>query len=66
MVYVSFLTSILYLAGLYITRNTRSRYIPFGPFLCIGAWSSLHFYNQWEALYWYLIQHIQITVMALY
>lgn len=66
MVYVSFLTSILYLAGLYITRNTRSRYIPFGPFLCIGAWSSLHFYNLWEALYLCLIQHIQITVMALY
>ena len=66
MVYVSFLTSILYLAGLYITRNTRSRYIPFGPFLCIGAWSSMHFYSLWEALYWCLIQHIQITVMALY
>ncbi len=64
MIYVSCLASVLYLASLYSIRNTGRRYIPFGPFLCIGAWSALHFANVWEAIYWSVIKHI--IVMALY
>ena len=37
-------------------RYTCRRYIPFGPFLCIGAWNALHFANEWEALYWSVIK----------
>lgn len=64
MIYVSCFASTLYLASLYSIRNTGRRYIPFGPFLCIGAWSALHFANVWEAIYWSVIKHI--IVMALY
>ena len=64
MIYVSCFASVLYLASLYSIRNTGRRYIPFGPFLCIGAWSALHFANVWEAIYWSVIKHI--IVMALY
>lgn len=66
MVYVACFASILYLASLYCIHNTCRRYIPFGPFLCIGAWNSLHFATMWEALYWLIVQKIQIFVMALY
>ena len=64
MIYVSCFASVLYLASLYSIRNTGRRYIPFGPFLCIGAWSALHFANVWEAIYWSVIKHI--IVMALF
>ena len=66
MIYVSCLASALYLASLYSMRYTCRRYIPFGPFLCIGAWNALHFANEWEALYWSVIKYMHITVMALY
>ena len=59
--YVAFCVGSLYL----LLTSYRNRYIPFGPFLCFGAWCALHGGSYMEVLYQWLRHNLYIISLAL-
>lgn len=53
--YISFCVGSLYL----FVTGYRKQYIPFGPFLCFGAWCALHMGSYIEFLYIWVTRQLQ-------
>lgn len=66
MIYVAFIVGTLYLFLLKLLKKGTISYLPFGPFLCFGAWNGLHLHYVWEALYWKLVFVIGSMNVVLY
>lgn len=66
MIYIAFIVGAIYLFLWKLLKKSHISYLPFGPFLCCGAWNGLHLHYVWETLYWKLVLITDITNVVFY